>query len=88
MTQRAICQPSLGASVTRNGTSTIDSSKIDVDGTGYDVLPRDVQVDPVTDKPLHLDFLRVGPDSIITVHSLIRRACITHRWDTRPARRP
>ncbi len=34
---------------------------------GYDVLPRDVQVDPVTDKPLHLDFLRIGPDSIITV---------------------
>ena len=41
--------------------------KIDVEGTGYDVLPRDVQVDPVTDKPLHLDFLRIGPDSIITV---------------------
>ena len=36
--------------------------KIDVDGTGYDVLPRDVQVDPVTDKPLHLDFLRIGPE--------------------------
>ncbi|UYN95235.1 MAG: 50S ribosomal protein L25/general stress protein Ctc [Enhydrobacter sp.] len=41
--------------------------KIDVDGQGFDVLPRDVQVDPVTDKPLHLDFLRVGPDSVITV---------------------
>ena len=41
--------------------------KIAVDGTDYDVLPRDVQVDPVTDKPLHLDFLRIGPDSIITV---------------------
>ena len=41
--------------------------KIDVEGTDYAVLPRDVQVDPVTDKPLHLDFLRVGPDSIITV---------------------
>jgi len=41
--------------------------QIDVEGTDYDVLPRDVQVDPVTDKPLHLDFLRVGPDSIITV---------------------
>src|SRR4030095_9948813 len=47
--------------------------KIDVEGQGYDVLPRDVQVDPVTDKPLHLDFLRIGPDSIIScevpVHS-------------------
>ena len=41
--------------------------KIDVEGTDYAVLPRDVQVDPVTDKPLHLDFLRIGPDSIITV---------------------
>jgi large subunit ribosomal protein L25 len=41
--------------------------KIDVDGKSVDVLPRDVQVDPVTDKPLHLDFLRVGADSIITV---------------------
>ncbi len=41
--------------------------KIDVEGTDYAVLPRDVQVDPVTDKPLHLDFLRIGPNSIITV---------------------
>jgi len=41
--------------------------EIDVDGKSIDVLPRDVQVDPVTDKPLHLDFLRVGSDSIITV---------------------
>lgn len=41
--------------------------KIAVDGTDFDVLPRDVQVDPVTDKPLHLDFLRIGPDSVITV---------------------
>ena len=41
--------------------------QIDVEGTDYAVLPRDVQVDPVTDKPLHLDFLRIGPDSIITV---------------------
>jgi large subunit ribosomal protein L25 len=41
--------------------------KIDVEGTDFDVLPRDVQVDPVTDRPLHLDFLRIGPDSVITV---------------------
>jgi len=27
-------------------------------------------------------------DAIITVRSLIRQAWITHRWDTRPARRP
>ena len=41
--------------------------KVEVDGTSIDVLPRDIQVDPVTDKPLHLDFLRVGPESIISV---------------------
>ena len=41
--------------------------KVDVEGMSIDVLPRDVQVDPVTDKPLHLDFLRVGPESIISV---------------------
>ena len=40
---------------------------IDVDGTPHTVLPRDVQLDPVTDKPVHLDFLRVGPESIISV---------------------
>jgi large subunit ribosomal protein L25 len=40
---------------------------IDVDGTAHAVLPRDVQLDPVTDKPVHLDFLRVGPGSIISV---------------------
>jgi hypothetical protein len=27
-------------------------------------------------------------DAIITVRSLIRRAWMTHRWDTRPARGP
>jgi hypothetical protein len=27
-------------------------------------------------------------DTIITLRSLIRRAWTTHRWDTRPARRP
>src|SRR5215207_4835464 len=27
-------------------------------------------------------------DAIITLRSLIRQAWITHRWDTRPARRP
>ena len=41
--------------------------KIDVEGTSVDALPRDLQTDPVTDKPLHLDFLRVGPESIISV---------------------
>ncbi|MBM3620662.1 MAG: 50S ribosomal protein L25/general stress protein Ctc [Alphaproteobacteria bacterium] len=40
---------------------------VEVDGTKYDVLPRDVQLDPVTDRPIHFDFLRVGVNSVITV---------------------
>lgn len=40
---------------------------IDVEGTKVEVLPRDVQLDPVTDRPVHFDFLRLGAGSIITV---------------------
>ena len=32
------------------------------------VLPRDVQFDPVSDKPIHADFLRVSATSTITVN--------------------
>lgn len=38
-----------------------------VDGTNHRVLPREVQLDPVTDRPIHCDFLRVGPKTRITV---------------------
>lgn len=38
-----------------------------VDGATHRVLPRDVQLDPVTDRPLHIDFLRVGANSTIHV---------------------
>jgi large subunit ribosomal protein L25 len=31
------------------------------------VLPRDVQLDPVTDRPVHVDFMRVGKDTPIRV---------------------
>ena len=40
---------------------------IDVEGTRLEVLPRDVQLDPVTDRPVHFDFLRLGANSVITV---------------------
>ena len=33
----------------------------------HKVLPRDVQLDPVTDRPLHIDLLRVSEDSTIHV---------------------
>ena len=40
---------------------------IDLDGTAHRVLARDVQYHPVTDQPLHVDFLRVSQNTRITV---------------------
>jgi len=40
---------------------------LDVAGQKYLVLPRDVQVDPVNDRPVHADFLRVTDKTIIRV---------------------
>jgi large subunit ribosomal protein L25 len=41
---------------------------VTVDGVAHRVLPRDVQFHPVTDFPLHVDFLRVTSDTRIVVH--------------------
>ncbi len=41
--------------------------EIDMDGARHRVLPRDVQLHPLTDHPIHVDFLRVGKDTTITV---------------------
>jgi large subunit ribosomal protein L25 len=40
---------------------------LDVSGTKHRVLPRDVQFHPVTDAPLHVDFLRFDPNRLVTV---------------------
>ena len=40
---------------------------IEVGEEKIQALPRDYQLDPVSDKPLHIDFLRVTPDSTITI---------------------
>ncbi|MBI3440364.1 MAG: 50S ribosomal protein L25/general stress protein Ctc [Proteobacteria bacterium] len=40
---------------------------LDVAGQKFLVVPRDVQVDPVTDRPVHVDFLRVTDKTIIRV---------------------
>jgi large subunit ribosomal protein L25 len=40
---------------------------LDVDGKKERVIPRDVQVDPVRDFPIHVDFMRVSRSSRITV---------------------
>ena len=40
---------------------------IDVDGKKIQVLPKDYQLDPVRDFPIHVDFLRVGKDTEVNV---------------------
>jgi large subunit ribosomal protein L25 len=41
---------------------------IDVGGEKITVLPRDYQLDPVRDFTTHVDFLRIGKDSVVTVY--------------------
>ncbi|HVY51232.1 MAG TPA: 50S ribosomal protein L25/general stress protein Ctc [Devosia sp.] len=40
---------------------------VDVDGAKHRVIPRDYQLDPVKDKAMHVDFLRVGAHTKLTV---------------------
>jgi large subunit ribosomal protein L25 len=40
---------------------------LDLDGTKTRVSPRGVQLDPVRDFPIHVDFMRVSKDSLVTV---------------------
>jgi large subunit ribosomal protein L25 len=40
---------------------------IDVDGKKIQVLPKDYQLDPVKDTPVHVDFLRIGKDTEVNV---------------------
>ncbi|MDB5693338.1 MAG: ribosomal protein L25/ral stress protein Ctc [Alphaproteobacteria bacterium] len=45
---------------------------IDVAGGPTRTLPKDVQFHPVTDRPLHVDFLRIAEHSTVTVNVPIR----------------
>lgn len=40
---------------------------VQIDGTGNRVLPRDVQLHPVSDIPMHVDFLRIGANTTVAV---------------------
>jgi large subunit ribosomal protein L25 len=40
---------------------------LDVEGKTTNVLPRDIQFHPVTDAPLHVDFLRITASSTVMV---------------------
>ena len=45
---------------------------IEAGGQQHRTLPKDVQFHPVTDRPLHVDFLRIGEHSTVTVAGPIR----------------
>lgn len=51
-------------------TSTVFD--IVVDGKKHRVIPRELQLDPVLDLPVHVDFLRIGKDGIIRVAIPVR----------------
>ncbi|HUU66091.1 MAG TPA: 50S ribosomal protein L25/general stress protein Ctc [Methyloceanibacter sp.] len=40
---------------------------LDLDGTKTRVIPRDVQLDPVRDFPIHVDFMRLGKGALVSV---------------------
>jgi large subunit ribosomal protein L25 len=46
--------------------------QLDVDGKKVDVLVKDIQLHPVTDKALHIDFIRVDKNALITVAIPVR----------------
>lgn len=40
---------------------------LDIEGSKMRVIPRGVQVDPVRDFPIHVDFMRLAKDALVTV---------------------
>jgi large subunit ribosomal protein L25 len=45
---------------------------VNVDGKKDRVLARDIQLDPIKDRPIHVDFLRVAPTSRVRVNVPVR----------------
>ena len=45
---------------------------IDAGGKTHRTLPKDVQFHPVTSRPIHVDFLRIGEHSTVTVAIPVR----------------
>jgi large subunit ribosomal protein L25 len=46
--------------------------EIDVEGEKHRVIPRAYQLDPVKDRPIHVDFQRLGVGSVVRVHVPVR----------------
>ena len=56
----------------RAGHFFTHTHELDLDGKPTKVLARDIQRDPVTDKPLHIDFIRYNPKSMVNVNVSVR----------------
>ena len=67
-------------------------AEIGVNGETIRTLPRDFQLDPVTDRPIHVDFLRITAGSTITVevpvHFVNEADSPRHQARRRAQRRP
>ncbi len=48
-------------------TRAISMIQLDLDGEVSTAIVKDIQWDVLTDKPVHIDFLRVSPDQTVTV---------------------
>lgn len=46
--------------------------ELDVDGSKQRVIPREFQLDPLNDRPIHVDFQRASPGSIVRVAVPVR----------------
>ncbi|MGE0765529.1 MAG: 50S ribosomal protein L25/general stress protein Ctc [Hyphomicrobiaceae bacterium] len=46
--------------------------ELEVDGRKLKAIPRDVQLDPVRDEPLHVDFQRIGSDNLVRLRVPVR----------------
>src|SRR5258708_22153155 len=58
---------------------------VSVDGTTHRTLPRDVQYHPISDAPLHVDFMRVAAGAPVRV--MIPREVLNHQRSIGPRRR-
>src|SRR4029079_3603090 len=45
---------------------------LELDGDKHRVIPRDYELDPVQDNPVHVDFMRVGEGAVIRVAIPVR----------------
>ncbi|TKW60829.1 MAG: 50S ribosomal protein L25/general stress protein Ctc [Blastochloris viridis] len=67
----AIKATDLAASL-RKGHFFTHNHELSLDGKAVKVLARDIQRDPVTDLPLHVDFIPYNPKSIVHVNVTVR----------------